>query len=286
MTGTDLTNRIARAFEQLGPAERVVAEHLREHPDDVALYSSAEIARITGVSKATVSRLLRRLGWGGAQEARDEIRSLRSTGVPLGTTTGDAETAEARNLTRAYTSLDAYGRERLAATLTGARRIVVIGFRTAFPVALHLRGQLTQARAGVELAPQPGQSIGEELAGLDTSDVVILFGFRRRPRSFDGLLLHLLTAEIPVVLITEPGGAPGVATDLASVIECPIEAPGPFDSYGAAMALVARIASDVHRALGSRAIARVLAMADLYEDLDELDVAPGAHRVQRRRDAT
>lgn len=115
---------------------------------------------------------------------------------------------------------------------------------------------------------------------------MILFGFRRRPRSFDRLLRHLLTAEIPVVLITEPGAAPGVATNLARVIECPIDAPGPFDSYGAAMALVARISSDVHRALGSRATAHALAMADLDEELDELEVVRGAHRGQRRRGAT
>jgi DNA-binding MurR/RpiR family transcriptional regulator len=62
--------------------------------------------------------------------------------------------------------------------------VLVIGFRNSYPVALHLRQQLAQASDAVELAPLPGQSIGEDPASLGPDDVVLIVGFRRRPETF------------------------------------------------------------------------------------------------------
>ncbi len=264
---TELLERIDAAWAALTPAERVVAEHLRRHPDEVVLYNSTELARRSGVSKATVSRLLRSLGWAHAADARTQLRTQRARGVPV----GPGEPVDAGDgVQAALASLAAAGETRLAEAVANAGRVLVIGFRNSYPVALHLREQLAQARGGVRLAPVAGQSLAEEVIDLDATDLVVVIGFRRRPGSFEALMEHLRSAPAQVVVITDPSGGRYLAGHDFG-ISCPIDSEGPFDSYAAAMALVARIASGVHRRLGEPARRRALAIADLYARLGEVE---------------
>lgn len=176
-----------------------------------------------------MSRLFRRLGFTDAQEVRDQARASRSRGVPVGPTRasgGLAEHAEAErhNLDVMLSGLSDGRLERAAALVAGAERVVVAGFRNSYPVALHLRQQLVQARDDVRVAPQPGQSIGEELVGLGARDVVVLVGFRRRPAGFAGVLSSLAARGVPVVLVADPS-LRGV--DVTVRLDCPVETPAP-----------------------------------------------------------
>lgn len=297
---SELLARIDARWAELTPAERVVAEHLRRHPEDAVLYNSSELARRSGVSKATVSRLLRNLGWARATDAREQLRAQRAQGVPVDPGTpawpgtpvwpgvagssgaseapgfpgAGAGASAADGVRVAFASLEAAGEARIATAIAGARRVLVLGFRNGYPVALHLREQLAQARPGVQIAPIVGQSLAEELVGLDRRDFVVVIGFRRRPAFFAALLAHLREAPARVLVIADPTGASYTAGHEFGIV-CPIDGPGPFDSYDAAMALVARIASGVHRSLGESARLRALAIADLFHHLGEVEGPPG-----------
>ena len=274
---SDLQTRIDQTVDRLSPAERVVAEHLRAQPDDVVLYSSAELARRTGVSKATVSRLLRSLGWDGAQHARADVLAERARGVPVGRSlaaNGPTPTPGAGSwsddLFVAVKGLDEPRQAAIVSAIVGARRIVVLGFRNSFPVALHLREQLAQVRPGVTLAPLPGQTLAEELVDLTASDLVIAFGFRRRPAFFGRLIDQLRSAPAPALVVVDPSGAEHLAGHTFG-LSVPIAGVGAFDSYELAMALVARLSSAVQDALGEPGRARARAIAQLYRDLGEVE---------------
>lgn len=264
---SDLQTRIEQAVDRLSPAERVVAEHLRQRPDDVVLYSSTELARRTGVSKATVSRLLRSLGWDDAQHARAELLAERARGIPVG---HPPPVAVLDNRRAAADALAEAGQARIVAAIVAARRIVVVGFRNSLPIALHLRQQLAQARPGVVLAPLPGQTLAEELVDLEAADLVIAIGFRRRPVFFGSLMDRLRLAPVKVLAIVDPSGEEHLVGH-AFGLSCPIAGTGAFDSYDGAMALVAQIASAVQDALGERGHARAVAIAELYRELGEVE---------------
>ncbi|WP_440521774.1 MurR/RpiR family transcriptional regulator, partial [Serratia marcescens] len=53
--------RLRRDYPQLTPQEQRVADFIFDHYDDLIGYNSAELARLSGVSKATVSRVVKRL---------------------------------------------------------------------------------------------------------------------------------------------------------------------------------------------------------------------------------
>jgi DNA-binding MurR/RpiR family transcriptional regulator len=272
----DLRVRVDDAWARLTPAERRVADHVRDHPDDLVLRSSAELARLTGTSKATVSRLLRSLGFRDAQQVRDELLAARAAGVPVAPAVAASDpaagerVAEARNLDAGLSSLDRADRPALAAALARAARILVIGHRNSYPVALHLRQQLAQARPGVRIVPEPGQALGEELADLSADDVVVVVAFRRRASVLPALVEAIREAGATVILLADPSAA-GLTSAAAFAVLCPIDSPSAFDSYAAPMAVVAAIANDVYAALSTDARPRVTRIAALYDALGELE---------------
>lgn len=274
-----LNERLRAHYQSLSPQERRVADFILDHYDDLISYNSAELARLSGVSKPTVSRLFKRLGYSGYKVLRDELRALRQSGVPLADARGlaDGDTLPARhyqqevaNLNRCLAGLDAGRLGEAASALATAGQVLIVGQRNAYPVALHLRQQLIQARGQVRLAPQPGQTLAEELVDLTSGDLVVVVAFRRRPRVMVPLLKSLRQRQVPVLLLCEPE-----ARQLASLARwhfpVPLDSLSAFDSYAAAMSLVSLLANGVlHQALAAGR-QRIHGITDLYDDLDELE---------------
>jgi DNA-binding MurR/RpiR family transcriptional regulator len=266
-----IDTRIARLHADLSPQERRAADTLLEHLDDLATYRAAELAQLAGVSKATMSRLFRSLGFTDFDEVRDHLRSLRTSGEPRRVDGPPNVTshiaAEAEAVKRA---LEQPSVGEAVALIAAARAVLVVGWRNSYPVALHLRQQLVQARPAVTLAPAPGQVIGEELADLTADDVVVAVGFRRRPRGFGDFVTTASATGARVVVLADPTGTVHLAR-AAVALECPVQGGLAFDSYAAAMSLVGVIADGVLYARGREGRARVTAISATYERLAEVE---------------
>ena len=270
-----IEQRIHAHYAGLSPQEQRAADLILDHLDDLALYSSAELAQMSGVSRATLSRLYRHLGFESFTDLRETARTLRQQGVPLGP---DADPELSQHLEQELKNLrkvlDPAGEDRPARAvraLADAGTVLVVGLRNSYPVALHLKQQLQQARDRVRLAPLPGQTLGEELVDVGEGDVVVLLGFRRRPRGFERLVEVCAATGARTVLIAD-STARRHASAVDLWIECPLDGVGPFDSYAAAMSLVSVLADGVLAAAGPDGRRRVGRTAELYEELEELDL--------------
>jgi DNA-binding MurR/RpiR family transcriptional regulator len=264
-----LGDRLAATYADLSPQEQRAADFLRDHLADLAIYNATEVARLSGVSKATVSRLYRRLGFESAEELRDHVRALRTSGTPLVTAPASAALEqEIANLRNAFAGLDL---TPPATAITRARRVLVLGFRNSYPMALHLRQQLAQTRGGVELAPNPGQTVGEELADLTAADVVILVGFRRRPQHFAALVETLEKGPATLILLTDAEGR-RYASGASHFIECSTDGAGAFDSYAAVASVISALAAAVLGQQLARGGTRIAEIGGLYRDLGELEL--------------
>lgn len=271
-TGAGVRARTEEVYADLGPVERRVADFVLDHLADLPGYSGVELALASQTSKATVSRFFRRLGFDSFAAARTDARTR---GVPVGELpAGDDPVAahlaqDVRNLDRVGATLSAETVSAVAQLLAGARRVLVVGWRNSFPVALHLREQLLHARPGVGLAPQPGQTVAEEVADLDHRDVLVVVAFRRRPPA----VATLLTAgwQVPTVLLTDPT-ARGALPHVTHRLEVPVHGPGAFDSYAAAMAVTAVLAEAVLAHRGRAGRDRVAQVARTHAALGELEL--------------
>lgn len=262
--------RIARCRRDLSPQERKGADTLLEHLDELATYRAAELAELAGVSKATMSRLFRSLGFEDFDEVREHLRQLRSAGEPRRVDgVPDAATFAAAEQAAILHAIQHPRVPDVAAALAAARRVTIVGWRNSHPVALHLREQLAQARDDVRLAPLPGQTTAEELVGLGADDVVVVIGFRRRPAVFGAFLDEAAATGATVVLVGDPTAVIH-ASRVTIWLECPLQHALAFDSYAAPMALVSVLADAVlaAREHGGR---RRTAIATAYERLGEIE---------------
>ncbi|RAP72065.1 SIS domain protein [Candidatus Erwinia dacicola] len=209
---------------------------------------------------------------------RDELRTQRQSGMPL-TDNRDAVQGntllarhykqEMANLTQWINAIDTGQLGDVVQALSNSKRIFIIGLRNAYPVALHLRQQLLQARAQVHLLPQPGQTLAEELVNLAPGDLVVVMAFRRRPRIIRPLLLQLQQLGIPTLALCEPQ-AQGVIALARWQLCAPLDSVSAFDSYAAANSLINLLANTVLHELLSDGRQRIHQIADLYSQLDEL----------------
>ncbi|GKW43487.1 MULTISPECIES: MurR/RpiR family transcriptional regulator [Pectobacterium] len=274
-----IDERLRDRYSELSPQEQRVADFIFDHFDDLISYNSAELARLSGVSKATVSRLFKRLGYPSYRDMRDELRTLRQSGMPLAdnrdAVQGNTLLArhykqEMANLTQWINQIDPVQFGAVIQALMQAQRLCLIGLRNSYPVALHLRQQLLQIRQQVTLLTQPGQTLSEELVDLTAQDVVIVVAFRRRPRLIQPLLAQLQKRGVPVLLLCEPQVS--TLMSLATWSLCvPLDSVSAFDSYSSAMSLVNVISNALLHEMLRDGRQRIHQIVDLYGELDELE---------------
>ncbi|MDO6687223.1 MULTISPECIES: MurR/RpiR family transcriptional regulator [unclassified Agarivorans] len=262
--------RIVEHYSQLSAKARLVADYLQHHPDKVLIQSTAEIASACHVSKASVSRFFRQLGYQDHQQVCDELRQEREWGQPL-LTSEPSDTSEHSDLaaiSQVFKQLEQMDCEALVQQIGQAKRVTIIGYRNSYPLAMHFRQQLMQCRKQVHLLPIPGQSIGEELVQFDDKDLVILIGIRRRPKIFAALIDQL--EHLNCLLITDQSGQ-CYRSKVKHLLVCPMSNHSPLDSYAAPMSLLAHLSNKVYDYLAHSAHTHSHQISNNYQLLDELE---------------
>src|SRR5690606_31888431 len=152
-----------------------------ERPGDLATFAAKELAARAGVSNATMSRLIRRLGYLNHDEARREARSLlRQTGSPLHLFDSAAPSSaelvaahlgEERRLLEASLALDPAIVRDAAESLATAPRLWFIGFRNSRFLADYARAVFTSLRTDSYALAPSGQTLGEGRSEEHTSEL-------------------------------------------------------------------------------------------------------------------
>jgi DNA-binding MurR/RpiR family transcriptional regulator len=270
--------RVRDALPQLHPAERKLGQLVCDFPGEVASYSAKELAALAGVSNATVTRFVRRIGYESYEAARREARLESETGSRLYLMPQDnAPIAEALarqldqsldNLRRTLVETDPSGVDAAAAAMLGARKIWVIGFRVSHAFAEYLTWQLTQVVEEIVAIPSGGQTLGEHLVSVRTEDCVVLFGLRRRIAGTERILSEIERRGPKLIFVTDEGVPLRTKADWH--FRCRTTAAGPlFDHVavlGLCQALIARVI-DRADAEGRARLRRIEALNDALEEL-------------------
>ncbi|MFP5512789.1 MAG: MurR/RpiR family transcriptional regulator [Alphaproteobacteria bacterium] len=289
-----LTTRIRDRYRDLSPMERQLADVILACPGELSGYSATELASRAGVSKMTVSRLVRRLGYAGFEEARLAARRGGDWGSPLfllppggplpppdaGLPPLDAHfrrSAEALAATARQT--DPAMLAQAARALADARRIWVCGARNSAFLAGYARWQFIQVRGEVHQMVAAGETMAETLADLDPGDggpgdggpgdLLFLVGIRRRPPAIVRLLRTVRDRGIPTILIADSHSALE-APPPPLTFRCETRSLAALDTHVAAMAVIHALAAELIPLTGEAGRARIGAIEDLHERLEEL----------------
>ncbi|NEX46521.1 MurR/RpiR family transcriptional regulator [Pseudotabrizicola algicola] len=269
-------SRVRAVLATLGPAERKLGDLVADFPGELASYNASELAALAGVSNATVTRFVRRLGYASYEAARVDARQELATGsrlyanVAAGLTSDAATYAErdCRNISRTLGEIDVARLDTFAIDLLQARKVWLVGYRASAAFAAYLQWQLTQVIEQIVAIPGPGQTMGEHLASMRPEDIVVFFAMRRRTSQTDALLRQMHDLEVPVVIVSDEG----MPTDPRARwhVHCQTSSPGPLFSHTAVMALCSLIANRTIIAADRSGRSRLALIERLNDSLDEL----------------
>jgi len=293
-----LTARIRDRYGDLSPMERQLADVILACPGELSGYSATELAGRAGVSKMTVSRLVRRLGYAGFEAARLAARRGGDWGSPLfllppggpasassAVSDGDPAPLDA-HFRRSAEALAATARQtdpamlaRAARALADARRIWVCGARNSAFLAGYARWQFIQVRGEVHQLAATGETMAETLADLSSGnvepsdlnrgDLLFLVGIRRRPPAIVRLLRIAGERGIPTILIADSHSTLE-APPPPLTFRCETRSLAALDTHVAALAVIHALAAELIPLTGEAGRARIRAIEDLHDRLGEL----------------
>ena len=277
-----LEKRIQSQYDELPGSERALADLILEFPGDLLIYSATELSERGGVSKAAVTRFVKRLGYDDYREMQREVRQAQEAGEPIYLNTAHLKPALDRtslqqhlerdiaNLRQTFEAVDSDHLDEVVRRCFSARRVWVLGFRNSYFFAAYIRRQLIQVRSDVMLVPAAGQVLMEDLAGMQSDDLMIVVGLRRRTPPLLRAMEIIRNQQVPIAYITDRVAVttPKLAT---WTFPCQVRGMSLFDSYVAVMSLVNYLCTEVVAAAGESGRERLNRIEDLMDLMGEID---------------
>ncbi|WP_417741101.1 MurR/RpiR family transcriptional regulator [Salipiger sp.] len=271
-------SRVRAQLPDLHRAEYKLGCFLLEFPGDLASYDAQELARLCGVSKATVSRFVRRLGFKNYDSARRAARDERQQcngqiDARPRQKAGPAEISDAvrdeiDNLIWTYQQVDADDLESLADAVVSARRVWLVGFRLCRVFADYLQSQLVQVVPTCASIPHRGGSLGEYVSEIGPEDLVIWIALGRREGRTEALLHELRRSAVPIALIGDEEA--GLAAGVRWQFRCRTETSEAQGSHAAVLSLCSQIGARATQRAGAIARSRLRRIVEVNARLGEV----------------
>ena len=278
---TRLALRIQDRFDDLTPAEKKLARYLLDRPDEILASSATELARYTGVSKATAARLFRNLGYQDFNDVRLQAREERNRTGPVqqipmpNLAVGTVTTAPLHlqvvtaNLTRTFEELRSDVLNKAAEQIATAGRVWVAGLGIESGIAGYLRILLARVRPGVHLISENAATWPEELASTGPNDALIMIAVRPWSKQIATVLTFARTTRMKTVVITDPTSSGRAQRKGATVLNCQVSTPWSELSQTSVLSMSELLAAAAANRLGGKAQVRRDLIAHLAEEIED-----------------
>jgi DNA-binding MurR/RpiR family transcriptional regulator len=270
--------RIRDVLNGLSATERRLANFVLDFPGELASYSASELAKLAQVSNATVSRLIRRLGYKSFDEARRAARAEKRTGSPLFLSSAEPagllNSIQAHlqcgtaNMNGTFNRLSESQINDIAGAITGARQVWVAGYRSSLSFATYFRWQASQVIERINVIPGAGETLAEHFVNISNRDCVVIFALRRRVPQIARIADYAAKAGAKILYVTDHQFTDPVQANW--LIRCDTTAPGPLDNHVAVMALCGLLLTKIFELAGTagrRRLSAIEAAHDAAKDL-------------------
>ena len=207
--------RIREQQDALTKCERLVATAVLLHQQDLAQFSLDDLANLVGVSKATVARFFKALGYTSYREARYEkelpkaraltplsMMSAYELAYKIDPTLVNHIQLEVTNLSRTAQEIDPELINETTQALSNATRIWVVGMRTQYPLALYAKLTFSHFANDVRVVSATG-NITLDVVSMRKGDVLFAIGSRRRTKEFKLVMKNARELGLKVILISD-----------------------------------------------------------------------------------
>ena len=207
--------RVKDVADSLTPAEQLLIKQVIASPRDIALGTASDLAHRIGVHEATASRLAKKLGYpnyAGFRAAIQEefiVRTDPATRVRntlQQTSTAGLLTDLVGREMEALAGLENYvddGKIIAAArVLLKARRIYIFARGNAEALAVLIDRRLRRMGRDTVVLEGEGRDLADQVLGMNASDSIVGFAFRRQPTHYGPLMNHARSVGAASVVIS------------------------------------------------------------------------------------
>jgi len=246
-----ILDKIYTEYKTFTPSQQKVAEYLTQHLDDALILKANQLAKEAGVSEATFTRFITRLGFSGFSEFKREIGNYIIQGNS--TTERLAESAETfgisdsvfseilrgdiENIHKITNGISNEMFEKAVGKLSSAKSIYLLGLRSSYALAFYLAFNLRFFLKSVTLIKPGIGDIPEQVLSAGKGDVLIALSFKRFTRDVVNIVEKIKRKKAYIITITNSHLSPiAQLADMSLVVET--EIPTYIESFTAPMSLL------------------------------------------------
>lgn len=191
MEERDLLLRLQSLYPKLSKGQKQIASYILENYDRAAYITASRMGQAVGVSESTVVRFAYTLGFDGypaLQRALQELIRTKLTAMQRIQLTSDLQQADIlksvlkadmQNIRTTIETVDNSAFQQSVSLLLHAKRIYVVGMRSAYPIARFLAYYLGQVCNAVVTVNDALHDAIELVTKIGAGDVCIAISFPR-----------------------------------------------------------------------------------------------------------
>jgi DNA-binding MurR/RpiR family transcriptional regulator len=246
-----ILDKIYTEYKTFTPSQQKIAEYLTQHLDEALILKASQLAKEAGVSEATFTRFITRLGFSGFSEFKREIGNFIIQGNS--TTERLAESAQTfgisdsvfleilrgdiENIHKITRGISNELFEKAVGKLSSAKSIYLLGLRSSYALAFYLAFNLRFFLKSVTLIKPGIGDIPEQVLSAGKGDVLIALSFKRFTRDVVNIVEKIKRKKAYIIAITNSHLSPiAQLADMSLVVET--EIPTYIESFTAPMSLL------------------------------------------------
>lgn len=275
-------SQLAQFFKEKGAGiseiYRRIAEFTVSQYQVACFMNASELAMAVGVSQPSIARFISHLGfetYGQFSRVLQKIvlAELKAKDGAAVTRTGEAGPSaftallesEVANLRALADTLESDDFRHVVKEIAAARRVIVIGLRSARCLADYVGFFLNKVHPGVLTFTQAGLSIYDDLLNVESEGTVALaLSFPRNTSEIAEIMDYIQGRRIPVFLVTDSYLSP-LAAKADVLLRAPVSVESLFDCYSAPITLLNVLVRDVAQENPERSEAMLKAFEGVAE---------------------
>ena len=191
METQELVHKLSRTGKALSKGHRRIAEFVASHPEKAAFMTAVTLGKSCAVSESTVVRFAVAMGYDGYPELQDALQELVrqrlttaqrldiASEISESDVLGTVLKNDMRNIRQTVEELRQTDFDDVVDRLLNARRIYVMGLRSAAPLAQFMGHYLHLIFDDVFLVQNTTGDVFEDIARIGDKDVLIGISFPR-----------------------------------------------------------------------------------------------------------
>lgn len=187
----DMIQRLNLSGSRLSKSHRRIAEYILQHYDKAVFMTAAKLGEMVNVSESTVVRFAVALGYEGYPELQQALQELvrhrltatqrfeMSSDISQEAVLSTVLKADMQNIRSTIDGIDNSAFLRAVQVISGARRIYILGLRSAAPLAQFAGYYLHYIFDDVRVVAAGSTDVFEAISRIEASDVLLGISFPR-----------------------------------------------------------------------------------------------------------